>query len=145
MRALDVGIVGCGTAGPAAALFLARAGHKVTIYERVAHPTAVGAGIILQPTGQAVLARLGLAEEVISRGARLDGLEVTRHGTGTLLELAYRDVSEAYFGVGLHRGVLFSALYHAVREQAGVTLELRWGDEPAEEVRIATQAGASCC
>jgi 2-polyprenyl-6-methoxyphenol hydroxylase-like FAD-dependent oxidoreductase len=124
MRTLDIGIVGCGTAGPAAALFLARAGHRVTIYERVAHPKAIGAGIILQPTGQAVLKRLGLADEVISRGERLDGLEVLRHGAGRLLDLSYSDVSEAYFGVGLHRGVLFSALFDAVRAQEGVTLEL---------------------
>ena len=36
MESLDVGIVGCGTAGPAAALFLARQGHRITLYERVA-------------------------------------------------------------------------------------------------------------
>ncbi len=41
--ALDVAIVGAGTAGSAAALFLARAGHRVTVYERVAAPGPVGA------------------------------------------------------------------------------------------------------
>jgi 2-polyprenyl-6-methoxyphenol hydroxylase-like FAD-dependent oxidoreductase len=124
MRRLDIGIVGAGTAGPAAALFLARQGHAVTIYERVTNPTAIGAGIILQPTGQAVLARLGLADEVISRGERLDGLQVVRHESGPLLQLDYVDVNEKYFGVGLHRGVLFSALYAAVQVEPGVTLRL---------------------
>jgi len=124
MRSLDIGIVGCGTAGPAAALFLARQGHKITIYERVTSPTAIGAGIILQPTGQAVLARLGLAEEVISRGERLDRLKVVRHEAGPLIELTYADVNPSYFGVGLHRGVLFSALYAAVHAEPGVSLEL---------------------
>ena len=38
MDRLDVGVVGCGTAGAAVALFLARAGHTVTIYERVPDP-----------------------------------------------------------------------------------------------------------
>jgi 2-polyprenyl-6-methoxyphenol hydroxylase-like FAD-dependent oxidoreductase len=115
MRALDIGVVGCGTAGPAAALFLGRQGHAVTLYERVERPGPVGAGIMLQPTGQAVLSRLGLLEEVLARGARIDRLRVERRGGGRLLDLSYRDVSEAFFGVGLHRGVLFEALFGAVR------------------------------
>ena len=60
MRALDVGVIGGGTAGSAAAIFLARAGHRVTVYERVEKPTAVGAGITIQPTGLHVLCRLGV-------------------------------------------------------------------------------------
>jgi 2-polyprenyl-6-methoxyphenol hydroxylase-like FAD-dependent oxidoreductase len=59
-----IGVIGCGTAGAAAALFLARAGHDVRVFERVADPKPVGAGIIVQPSGQAVLARLGLLERV---------------------------------------------------------------------------------
>ena len=50
MRPLDVGVIGGGTAGSTAAIFLARAGHRVTLYERVPKPTAVGAGITIQPT-----------------------------------------------------------------------------------------------
>jgi len=52
-----IGVIRCGTAGAAAALFLARAGHDVRVFERVAEPGPVGAGIV-QPSGQAVLARL---------------------------------------------------------------------------------------
>ncbi len=58
-RPLSVGVIGCGTAGSAAALFLARAGHAVTLYERVAVPGPAGAGIVLQPSGMAALAALG--------------------------------------------------------------------------------------
>src|SRR5262245_60566919 len=36
--ARDVGIVGCGFAGCATGILLARAGHQVTIYERAPHP-----------------------------------------------------------------------------------------------------------
>jgi 2-polyprenyl-6-methoxyphenol hydroxylase-like FAD-dependent oxidoreductase len=65
---LDVGIIGCGTAGSAAALLLTRAGHRVTVYERVPGPGPVGAGIVLQPTGQHALSRLGLLERVVASG-----------------------------------------------------------------------------
>ena len=74
----DIGIVGCGTAGAAASLFLARAGHRVTVYERVADPGPVGAGITLQPTGQMVLARLGLLAPILERAARIDRLQIGR-------------------------------------------------------------------
>ncbi len=124
MRTLDVGIVGCGTAGPAAALFLARRGHRVTLYERVEAPMPIGAGIILQPTGQHVLRRLGLLDEVASRGERLDALRVVRANGGRLLDLEYRDVDAAFSGVGLHRGVLFDALYRAVVADERIRLRL---------------------
>jgi 2-polyprenyl-6-methoxyphenol hydroxylase-like FAD-dependent oxidoreductase len=124
VRPISVGVIGCGTAGPAAALFLAEQGHEVTIYERVANPTAVGAGIILQPTGQAVLARLGVYAPVKEKGAHLDGLIVKREGQRTLLELSYATVSADYYGLGLHRGVLFEALFEAVKRHPKITLRL---------------------
>lgn len=145
MRKLDIGVVGAGTAGPAAALFLAEQDHRVTLYERVADPGPVGAGIMLQPSGQAVLGRLGLREWVLGRGDRIDRLRVVREGGGRLLELAYEDVWPGSFGVGLHRGVLFQALLSAVR-RAPVELCLGVGaDEleqaPGRRVSIVDQHG----
>lgn len=127
MDGLDVGVAGCGTAGAAAALFLARAGHRVTVYERVADPGAVGAGITLQPTGQAVLARLGLLAPILARGARLDRLHAVRHGGRRLVDLRYADVAPGRFGLGLHRGTLFATLFDAVRREPGVALRLGAG------------------
>jgi 2-polyprenyl-6-methoxyphenol hydroxylase-like FAD-dependent oxidoreductase len=50
---------------------LARAGHRVTLYERVPDPGPVGAGIVLQPIGLHVLSLLGLAEQLLAAGANL--------------------------------------------------------------------------
>ena len=52
---MRVGVVGCGVAGQAAAILLADAGHAVTVFERFAEPRPIGAGLLLQPTGLAVL------------------------------------------------------------------------------------------
>jgi 2-polyprenyl-6-methoxyphenol hydroxylase-like FAD-dependent oxidoreductase len=121
---LDVAIIGLGTAGAAAAVFLARAGHRVTLFERVPEPSAVGAGIMLQPTGQAVLAHLGLLDRVLARGARVDRLRADTTEGRALFDLAYADVGEGVFGVGLHRGVLFETLFAAVRAEP---VDLRLG------------------
>src|SRR4051812_25023344 len=123
MRALDVGIIGAGTAGSAAALFLARAGHTVTLYERVPDPKPVGAGITIQPSGQHVLSRLGIHPYVASRGARIDRLLCETASRRALIDLSYETVGKDLFGLGLHRGVLFEALHGAVHaERANVTL-----------------------
>jgi hypothetical protein len=55
VRTADLAVVvaGAGIGGAATALLLARAGARVTLCERVA--SAVGAGILLQPNGLAVL------------------------------------------------------------------------------------------
>lgn len=130
---MDVGVIGCGFAGGAAALFLARAGHRVTVYEAVPEPRAVGAGIVLQPTGMEVLASLGLLAPVLERGAPIDRLLCVRGGprssaqprradepARTLVDLSYADLRPGLFGLGLHRGVLFSVLFEAVRREARV-------------------------
>ena len=122
MRPLDVGIIGCGTAGSAAALFLARAGHRVTLYERVPSPAPVGAGITVQPTGLHVLCRLGLFDHVVARGARIDRLLCESKNRRALVDLVYETAGEGLFGVGLHRGVLFEALLGAARQERRVTL-----------------------
>jgi 2-polyprenyl-6-methoxyphenol hydroxylase-like FAD-dependent oxidoreductase len=123
MRALDVGIVGCGTAGAAAALFLARAGHRVTVYERVENPGPIGAGIVMQPTGLAVLGELGLRDAIVDHGARIDRLRCETHTKKRIVHLEYGDLEPGLFGVGLHRGVLFANLFAAVKRE-GIDLRL---------------------
>ena len=132
MDRLDVGIIGCGTAGPAAALLLARAGHRVTVYERVAEPGPVGAGILLQPTGQAVLARLGLLERVRARAAPIGRLLCQRTGGRAVVDLCYAEIGAAV-GLGIHRGVLFQALFDALSAEKGVRLELGFEVERVED------------
>lgn len=123
-RCLDIGIVGCGTAGPAAALFLLRAGHRVTVYERVAQPGPVGAGIVLQPSGMAVLAGLGLLDEVLAAGAVLDELLCETPQQRAVVHLRYADLAPDLYGLGLHRGVLFRTLFSALLREPGAKLRL---------------------
>jgi 2-polyprenyl-6-methoxyphenol hydroxylase-like FAD-dependent oxidoreductase len=120
---MRIGIVGAGFGGCASALALARDGHQVTLLEAVERPMPVGAGIMLQPSGMAVLAELGVLERVLQHGEPCDRLRcVTRHGR-LVFDLPYAVWDARLFGLGLHRGALFSALYDAL-PAAGVRLEL---------------------
>lgn len=69
---MRIGIVGCGIAGQAAAIALARSGHDVTIVERFEQARPVGAGLLLQPSGQLALARLGLRDTAFQWGAPVE-------------------------------------------------------------------------
>lgn len=123
MKPLGIGIAGCGIAGLASALVLTRAGHRVTLFERFDSPQPVGSGLMIQPTGLAVLRELGLAERIIAEGARIDRLH-GRVGKRVVLDVGYaalRGPSPA-FGIGIHRASLFAALFDAVRD-AGLTIQ----------------------
>ncbi len=124
MGAMRIGIVGAGTAGAAAGILLARAGHAVTVFERVADPGPVGAGITIQPTGQVALARLGILADIVARGARIDRLHVDRANGRALIDLPYGDVDPGIYGIGTHRGNLFTALVTALGASGA---ELRCG------------------
>ena len=118
MRPLDIAIAGCGPGGLAAALFLHRAGHRVTLFERFAESRPIGSGLVLQPTGLAILRLLRLEEAALAEGARIDRLFGRAHPSGrVVLDVRYAALSGERFGLGIHRGALFQLLYDAVRDE----------------------------
>lgn len=128
-RSLRVGIVGFGCAGAASALFLARAGHHVDLYERAESNQPVGAGFLLQPTGMAVLKELGILTELLPLTARVDKLYCRNGASKVMLDLHYGELHPELFGAGTHRPALLGLLEKAV-ESAGV--HLHWGAEIAQ-------------
>ncbi|MEZ0226410.1 MAG: FAD-dependent oxidoreductase, partial [Alphaproteobacteria bacterium] len=115
MSSLKIAIAGSGTSGLAAAAFLARDGHNVTVFERFADPQPLGAGLLLQPTGLACLARLGLDGRVLEWGAKIAHLHGQAANGRTIFDIRYGDLSPHLFGLGIHRGALFFILYDEAR------------------------------
>ena len=122
-KALDIAIAGAGPAGLAAALSLHRDGHRVRIFERFESARPIGSGLMLQPTGQAVLAELGLWERMHALGVPIERLigHDARSGR-VVLEMRYAALPAMGRGLGIHRAALFNVLHDAVVE-AGIPLE----------------------
>lgn len=123
MEALRVAVVGCGIGGAAAAALLAERGHSVTVFERMPSIQPVGAGLMLQPSGQAVLEHMGVLRQIEQETELLDRI-VARTPTGrTVIDLHYRDHASEARGLGVQRMVLHSAVVGKA-ERFGASFEL---------------------
>jgi 2-polyprenyl-6-methoxyphenol hydroxylase-like FAD-dependent oxidoreductase len=118
-----IAVVGCGLGGAATAFLLARAGHRVEMFERSPRVGAIGAGILLQPSGQLVLQQLGLLEEIALQGEPIEELHALTSKGRTLIRMHWADAGHRCRAYGLHRGQLFTALYERVQAQ-GVAVHL---------------------
>lgn len=119
---LSIAIVGAGFAGLASAALLARSGHRVTVFEKFAQAQAVGAGILIQPSGLAAMQRLGIHDAVVARGAQVKHLYGIHPGGQPVVDVRYDHWQAGAYGLGLHRGVLFDALWQAAAQQ-GVRIQ----------------------
>lgn len=109
-----IAICGAGTTGLASAAFLARDGHQVQIFERFAEAQPLGAGFMLQPTGLACLARLGLDQGAIAHGRRVVRLHGETIAGHTVFDLGYDELAPHLFAIGIHRAALFQLLHDHV-------------------------------
>lgn len=121
MSRLSIGIAGAGIGGLAVAAALARAGHQVVVYDQFDSPRPVGSGLVIQPVGQAVLARIGALETADGLGQRVT--HMLGHASGIrlpILDVKYGPGPER-FGLALHRAALFHAVHEAA-EAAGAEI-----------------------
>ena len=102
---MRIAVAGFGIGGATSALALARDGHAVTVFERGTVPGPVGAGFLLQPSGQAVLAGLGLLDAVAAEGWPIRAFHAESAPGRTLSLLRYdrRDPSACALGVARRR------------------------------------------
>lgn len=137
---MRIGIIGCGVAGQAAAIALSRAGHGVAVFERFATARPLGAGLLLQPSGLAALARLELRGEAERWGARVHELDGRIKSNRRVLDLRY---ASHEYGLGIHRGALFHLLHEALLS-SGAELHLDFevdAIENAERPVIVSRTG----
>ena len=123
-KRLDIAIAGAGIGGLALGTLLARAGHRMRIFDQFETPKPIGSGLMLQQTGLAVLEQLGLRAEIDALGTRIERLwGLTTPSLRPVLDVRYNKWRSDVYGLGVQRGLAFDALYKAA-EGAGVEVIL---------------------
>ncbi len=135
----SVAVAGAGPSGLAVALMLARQGRRVVVHERFDQPRPVGAGFMLQPTGLAVLDRLGLTAQIEALAQPITRI-FGRAGDRVVLDVHYDRLRRPRPALGVHRAALFQVLYDACRD-AGVAFETNWTVTGAADGRLLGEAG----
>ena len=86
-------------------------GHDVTLFERFESAQPIGSGIILQPTGLAVLQELGLLSDILRLGKRIDRMSGIAMPAGKrVLNVNYQMLDGELYGLAVHRAALFEVL-----------------------------------
>jgi 2-polyprenyl-6-methoxyphenol hydroxylase-like FAD-dependent oxidoreductase len=128
---MRIAIVGGGIAGLASAVFQARAGRDITVFETMPRIAAEGTGILLQPAGFDVLRRLDLGEAALSHGCAIERI-VTRSRDDTLMDLAYAEMWSGLHALGIRRPMLAALLLESARA-AGANVHFDLGIEEVED------------
>jgi 2-polyprenyl-6-methoxyphenol hydroxylase-like FAD-dependent oxidoreductase len=110
---LHIAIVGYGTAGQAAAILLSRDGHRIDVFEQAAELGPVGAGFLLQPVGLHVLWEIGLLDQALAHGARIERLYGENARGRAVMDMCYAGLDRRLFGLGMQRGALFALMAQA--------------------------------
>lgn len=121
MNQLKIGIVGGGIAGSAAAHFLAKQGHSITVFEREATPKPIGAGIMLQPTGYKIMSLLGFQSMLDTNSNKIYRFQGISEGK-KVIDIDFQSLFPEACGRGVHRGLLFSTLINSLEMIPNVTL-----------------------
>lgn len=124
---MAVAIVGAGVAGLATSIYLKRSGQDVHVFERAQTLEAVGSGIMVQPSGMAVLHELGLLDQCLRKGAPLKGvLGTSPLSQRLILDTRYEHWKPGAHGLGMHRSVLLNVLYEEAK-RCGVQFQFGLG------------------
>lgn len=122
---MQIAIVGFGITGAALAVLLSRRGLRVQLFEQAPNVGPVGAGILLQPAGQEVLAALGLLDSALQQAERIAEVRVRTHRHHPLVRIRYDEWQAGQCAYGLHRGRLFEVLRQALDDRVQVHLNTR--------------------
>ena len=121
-------VCGAGISGLASALFIARAGYRVEIYEQATNLNTVGSGLQLSPNAMHVLKTLGLERQIKSAStappcieihSATSGKNVTEIPLGTNITQKYK---QPYLVI--HRADLQKILYIACQNEPDISIKL---------------------
>lgn len=119
-------IIGGGIGGLCAAIAMQQNGFEVTVYEKVKKLGEVGAGLTLWSNAIKVLRALGVADEVIRMGSKVNHSQIRTANGDTLYDARMGEMESRYGEpvVAIHRAALHEILINALKPN---TLKLDMG------------------
>lgn len=105
-----IAIIGAGTAGLAAAIVCAQRQIRVSLFEQATSLDPVGAGLLLQPAGLAVLEHLGALQSALGLAAKVTGLQGQLASGQLIVNSHYHQADPRFYGLGIHRATLCHVL-----------------------------------
>lgn len=121
-------VAGAGIGGLTAALALARAGMRVTVFEQVEKLEETGAGLQLSPNASRVLIALGLRDRLEPVAVAPHAIRVLAGGSGReIVRIPLGADAERRYGApywSMHRGDLQLALADAAQKELDVKINL---------------------
>lgn len=117
-RKLKVALIGGGIGGLAAAVSLRQRGMDVQVFERSAQMKEVGAGLRLTPNALKALRAMGLEDEAVAVGVRIERGETLSWRSGRLISV--QDTSAARFGatvLTIHRADLLEIFQRHIPDE----------------------------
>jgi 2-polyprenyl-6-methoxyphenol hydroxylase-like FAD-dependent oxidoreductase len=136
----NIGIVGGGIGGIAAAVALRQAGIDAVVYERSAQLGEVGAGMMLWPNATRVLQRMGLLPEILERCGSSTHFLVRSSSGAVLMNIALGEFDVP--AICMRRSDLLAVLLSALpREHIRLGHTLSKLEQSNDEVRIIFENG----
>lgn len=114
---LRIAVLGAGYAGLSFCLACQSLGlqskFKLTLFEQAPDPGALGAGVLLQPSGQHVLERFGLLDQVLKAAHPIHRIRARDGTQNYFMDLEVSDSSNQTYGC--HRGSIYQSLFQAAK------------------------------
>ena len=134
---MKIAIIGCGFAGIASALFLAKDNkNSIEIFDKFSEVKTVGAGIMIQPSSMEVLKKLDLYESLLEHGEKIYALEGFNNYHEQIFGTYYHDYSPEAFGIGIHRATLFDTLHQKCLDYPNVKIHLNIEVENLDQLKL---------